>query len=767
MRFERRFADGVFETELSAAIEQDLIALEGARDQQADLIDTAGFEFGPALETHLALHRMSKIAARVAAAATGRLQAVADAVSRCEGPARSCSDPRQNAALARAAAAAREAGCDDASIADAIALGGAGQAIATGGAIDLPSPRPLVAIADRTLAEAGHPQAARAASAAWECGDVALAFSVKDAEALARQMGAPRGSVNAFAFFAGGACDIDGFTACVRLAAAALDQQAEGGWRAISLSVSGLADMLVSKGLAYDSKPGRALAAQVQALASGTAVAASAELAGAHGPYPEFEGEKARVAEAIEARLAALKAFDSSPVVDAAHAAFEVAAKAGVLRNAEVTAADASLWSGPLAASEGGFELSPAARLGLDALKADGVTLLGARTLADAPGIDHAALRRKGLTDHEIASVEAALKSAGALDEAFSLPVLGDGFLKDILGLSAETLAEPAFSGLSALGFSQTDIRKAETFALGGGPLQGAAGKVFATPELSARLAMTAALEVFADAPSPRPLLLDWDCEPAVAVRQMSAAARTGLRVAALRRQAPPAAFALDLPPVEAEAPRKQAWEPPAAERIVEKIIERERTRQKLPDRRKGYIQKASVGGHKVYLHTGEYDDGQLGEIFLDMHKEGAAFRSLMNNFAIAISIGLQYGVPLEEFVDAFVFTRFEPAGPVTGNDTVKSATSILDYIFRELAVSYLDRDDLANADPEEFSADGMGAGETEGLAAPSAAKFISKGFARGAAPDNLVFLPFGTKNAEPLPGDFEGDGTLREANDE
>src|SRR5262249_12447029 len=104
--------------------------------------------------------------------------------------------------------------------------------------------------------------------------------------------------------------------------------------------------------------------------------------------------------------------------------------------------------------------------------------------------------------------------------------------------------------------------------------------------------------------------------------------------------------------------------------------------RERLPDRRTGYIQKAVVGGHKVYLHTGEYDDGRLGEIFLDMHKEGAAFRSLMNNFAIAVSVGLQYGVPLEEFVEAFTFTRFEPAGLVRGNAAIKNATSILDYIF-------------------------------------------------------------------------------------
>ena len=121
--------------------------------------------------------------------------------------------------------------------------------------------------------------------------------------------------------------------------------------------------------------------------------------------------------------------------------------------------------------------------------------------------------------------------------------------------------------------------------------------------------------------------------------------------------------------------------------------------RERLPDRRTGYIQKAVVGGHKVYLHTGEYKDGRLGEIFLDMHKEGAAFRSLMNNFAIAVSVGLQYGVPLEEFVEAFTFTRFEPAGLVRGNAAIKNATSILDYIFRELAISYLGRNELAHVE--------------------------------------------------------------------
>ncbi len=181
------------------------------------------------------------------------------------------------------------------------------------------------------------------------------------------------------------------------------------------------------------------------------------------------------------------------------------------------------------------------------------------------------------------------------------------------------------------------------------------------------------------------------------------------------------------------------------SERIVEKIVERivyvkeekAQDRTKLPSRRKGYTQKASVGGHKVYLRTGEYDDGQLGEIFIDMHKEGAAFRSLMNNFAIAISLGLQYGVPLEEYVEAFTFTRFEPAGLVQGNETIKNATSILDYIFRELAVSYLGRHDLAHVDPREIVGEtGLGSSDhetDEQLALDLPERFVSKGLVRGA----------------------------------
>ncbi len=174
------------------------------------------------------------------------------------------------------------------------------------------------------------------------------------------------------------------------------------------------------------------------------------------------------------------------------------------------------------------------------------------------------------------------------------------------------------------------------------------------------------------------------------------------------------------------------------AERIVERVVERVervREREKLPDRRKGYTQKAVVGGHKVYLRTGEYEDGRLGEIFIDMHKEGAAFRSLMNNFAIAISLGLQYGVPLEEYVEAFTFTRFEPAGFVQGNDAIKNATSMLDYMFRELAISYLGRHDLAHVSPDEIGNTVLGGGVAQdkapGGSASPPTSVVSRGLVR------------------------------------
>src|SRR5262249_27961933 len=213
------------------------------------------------------------------------------------------------------------------------------------------------------------------------------------------------------------------------------------------------------------------------------------------------------------------------------------------------------------------------------------------------------------------------------------------------------------------------------------------------------------------------------------------------------------------------QAARVAALTEKGVEKVVERIVVM-RERERMPDRRKGYTQKAVVGGHKVYLRTGEYDDGRLGEIFIDMHKEGAALRSFINNFAIAVSLGLQYGVPLEEYVDAFTFTRFEPAGPGQGNDSIKYATSILDYVFRELAGSYLSRFDLAHVDPNESGFDALGKGvgggksPEEAQGTSQATKYLSRGLTRSRT-DNLVVMRGTTlPNASgSLPSPLEGQG--------
>ena len=164
--------------------------------------------------------------------------------------------------------------------------------------------------------------------------------------------------------------------------------------------------------------------------------------------------------------------------------------------------------------------------------------------------------------------------------------------------------------------------------------------------------------------------------------------------------------------------------------------------RSKMPDRRKGYIQKVTIGNHKIYLHTGEYNDGKVGEIFIDMNKEGELVKALMNNFAIAISLGLQYGVPLEEFVDAFIQTKFDPSGEVTGNDRILSASSILDYIFRELAISYLDREDLAHTPMiNKTSKNKTVNSEEEDTFLKLVKDITSKGFVRSNYQEKLVDL--------------------------
>ncbi len=367
-----------------------------------------------------------------------------------------------------------------------------------------------------------------------------------------------------------------------------------------------------------------------------------------------------------------------------------------------------------------------------DAVEAMVRYAVGHGTLKDAPGINHQSLRREGFTDDAIAAIEGALETAFDIRFAFNKFTLGEAFCTETLKLDPVALEDLGFDMLSALGFSKAEVDAANLHVCGAMTLEGAPGlkpehlPVFdcATPcgrigkrylSVESHIRMMAAAQPFISGAISKTINM-----PASARIEDCAGAymlswKLGVKANALYRDGsklsqPLSSALLDEEDVEDGIADTIAAEAPAAaraqvvaERVVEKIVERRITeRTRLPDRRKGYIQKAVVGGHKVYLHTGEYEDGRLGEIFVDMHKEGAAFRSLMNNFAIAVSIGLQYGVPLEEYVDAFIFTRFEPNGFVQGNDRIRSATSLVDYIFRELAVSYLGRHDLAHVDESD-----------------------------------------------------------------
>ena len=372
---------------------------------------------------------------------------------------------------------------------------------------------------------------------------------------------------------------------------------------------------------------------------------------------------------------------------------------------------------------------------------------VGHGTLRDAPSINYDTLQAKGFTESALEALEASLASAFDIRFAFNKWTLGESFCSETLGFSESDLADAGFDMLAALGFSEAEIEQANVHCCGAMTLEGAPGlkaehlAVFdcANPcgrkgtrclSVESHIRMMAVAQPFVSGAISKTINMPHQAtvEDCKAAYQLSW--RLGLKANALYRDGsklsqPLSSNALlgaEADDDETEEVLEELTAAPdtrraeiVAERVIERVVERINERRRLPQRRKGYTQKAIVGGHKVYLRTGEYEDGRVGEIFIDMHKEGAAFRSLMNNFAIAISIGLQYGVPLEEYVEAFTFTRFEPSGMVEGNDAIKMATSVLDYIFRELAVSYLGRTDLAHAEPSDVLPDSIGRGADEG----------------------------------------------------
>ncbi|HLP70360.1 MAG TPA: vitamin B12-dependent ribonucleotide reductase, partial [Rhizobium sp.] len=368
---------------------------------------------------------------------------------------------------------------------------------------------------------------------------------------------------------------------------------------------------------------------------------------------------------------------------------------------------------------------------------------------------------------------------------------LGEDFCKQSLKLTDAQLNDFSFDMLAHLGFSKADIDKANIHVCGAMTLEGAPGlkdehlPVFdcANPcgkigkrylSVESHIRMMAAAQPFISGAISKTINMPNEATVEDCGSAYMLSWKLALKANALYRDGSKLSQPLNSALVEDEededAIEDLIQQPAAAqavtvtEKIIERVIERvTREREKLPNRRQGYTQKATVGGHKVYLRTGEFGDGRIGEIFIDMHKEGAAFRAMMNNFAIAISLGLQYGVPLEEYVEAFTFTKFEPAGMVIGNDAIKNATSILDYVFRELAVSYLGRHDLAHVDTSDFSNTALGKGIKEGKT-----NLVSTGWTRGYKPtlvggtgiDRSLSEPKGASTAAPAKASAGGNVT-------
>lgn len=354
----------------------------------------------------------------------------------------------------------------------------------------------------------------------------------------------------------------------------------------------------------------------------------------------------------------------------------------------------------------------------------------GYASLKGCPHINPESLAEKGFGEEQLAAIEAALPSSFDIKFAFNHFTLGEDFCKDTLGLTEEQLNDFTFDMLRHLGFTRDQIQDANDYVCGTMTVEGAphlkdehlsvfdcankcgrTGTRFISAEGHIRM-MAAAQPFLSGAISKtinlpneatvedmkKAYMLSWEM-----MLKANALYRDGSKLSQPLNSMADVLEELDeeveatIDPATAEAQSKVVE---VAERIIHKYVAR---RQRLPFRREGYTQKVKIGGQSVYLRTGEYENGQLGEIFIDMHREGAAFRSLLNCFAISISLGLQHGVPLEEFVDAFVFTKFEPSGMVNGNPHVKMSTSVIDYIFRELAVTYLGREDLAHVPVDDI----------------------------------------------------------------
>jgi ribonucleoside-diphosphate reductase alpha chain len=562
-------------------------------------------------------------------------------------------------------------------------------------------------------------------------------------------------------------------------------------YRPLGLGYANLGSLLMQLGVPYDTDRGRAIASALTAIMCGHAYKVSAEMARSKGPFAGFAKNREPMLRVMDMHRDAAYAIsrDDCPA-DLYRAACEdwddateLGAKHGY-RNAQATVLaptgtigllmdcdttgiepDFALVKFKKLAGGGHFKIVnqsvPAAlrRLGYGEREVQEIVayVSGTNTLLAAPVVNRRTLREKGLTDSDLAKVEAALPGVFDLDAAFGVWVLGEETYER-LGVTKEARSARGFSLLHRLGFAREDIDRASDVVIGRMTIEGApyleeshyavfdcanrcgkTGQRYLAP--MSHLRMMASAQPFLSGAISKTVNLPNDATVEDVAKVYEEGWRLGLKAVALYRDgckasqplstsskekkeetqkdatrkdtdvqalrdAAPSVESLPLSSPEL-APIPKTSAPQDQTQLLLQITDGRRPhglRVRLPKKRSGFTQEARVGGHKIFLRTGEYEDGTLGEIFIDMHKEGAAFRSLMNCFAMSISIGLQYGVPLDTYVEQFTFTRFEPQGLVEGHPYVKFGTSIVDYLFRVLGVEYLHRHDLAHVKPEEHT---------------------------------------------------------------
>jgi ribonucleoside-diphosphate reductase alpha chain len=512
-------------------------------------------------------------------------------------------------------------------------------------------------------------------------------------------------------------------------------------FRPLGLGYANLGTLLMVSGLPYDSPEARAYAACLTAIMTGEAYALSAEMAASKGPFEGFAENRDSMlgvmelhrdaAQVIDAdlapralRQAATECWHRAVLLGQSHGYRNSQASVlaptgtiGLLMDCDTTGVepDFALVKFKKLAGGGYFKIVnqsvPRAlrQLGYDNAHIESIIryAVGSGSLEGAPHVHREALVEKGLTSDEIARIEKTLPSMLNVRFAFTRGLLGDATL-DRFGVPADERAKPAFNLLTPLGFSEAQINEANAFICGRLTVEGAPGlKAEHLPvfdcanrcgpdgtrfiEPMGHVRMMGAVQPFISGAISKTVNLPNEATVDEIEAIYTESWKQGIKAVALYRDGCKLSQPL--------ATGKKQDAPAAKEtEAMPKLL-----RRRLPKRRHGFTQEAKIGGHKVFLRTGEYEDGSLGEIFIDMHKEGAAYRSMMNCFAIAVSMGLQYGVPLEDLVDQFTFTRFEPHGRVEGHENLRVSTSIVDYVFRALGIEYLDRTDLAHIVTEDL----------------------------------------------------------------